>query len=172
MFDKVKYLCYHATKGIPSKTAKNTAMKKLLFITFVMVFIGTSAFAQTYGIKDNGRRKVLTVNGEEFTGKRQELWKIEKNLAPQPVSSELVLLSTMESTATDVWQYFLYRLIDGKWEYIATFPGGTAPIVTLDEGLFTAFQMNGTQRINYHIDEIVLTSYPSQRRWELRKMNY
>lgn len=91
-------------------------MKKLLFITFVMVFIGTSAFAQTYGIKDNGRRKVLTVNGEEFTGKRQELWKIEKNLAPQPVSSELVLLSTMESTATDVWQYFLYRLIDGKWE--------------------------------------------------------
>ncbi len=143
---------------------------KVTLLFWGLLFLSSITFAQNYGIKDNGRRKVLTVNGEDFIGKRQELWKMEKNLAPQPTSSELVLLSTVGSTTTDVWQYFLYRLIDGKWEYITTFPGGTAPIVTLDDGLFTAFQMSGNEQINYRIDEITLTSYPSQRRWELRKV--
>lgn len=146
-------------------------MLQKTFLIIALLLSTFGVFAQHYEAKNTGKKQVLFINGKKFTGPRQEIWKFEKNLAPQPVSSELVLLSTMESTETDVWQYFLYRFIDNEWEYVTNFPGGTAPIVTLKDGMFTAFQWNGAEKINYTIDEVMLTSYPSQRRWMLREVN-
>lgn len=145
-------------------------MKNTFFFLLLILPSSGVVFAQNYEFKDDKQRSVLFVDGKKFSGPRSEIWKLEKNLAPQPVSSDLLLLSTMESITTDVWQYFLLRFIDGEWEYITSFPGGVAPVVMLTNTEFSAFQRAKDTGIktNYLIRQNALNSGP-QRKWELVK---
>lgn len=147
-------------------------MKKLLLF-FVFMLSLSEGFSQTYEnkeeFKNESYHQVLFVNGEKFTGPREDLWKIQKNLAPQPLSSDLVLLSTAGNTKTDTRKYFLYRFIDSQWEYIAVFQGETAPIITLTPAEFSAFQWEGDIRQYYTIRRMLVLTYPGYTKWVCRK---
>ncbi len=140
-------------------------MKKFLLI-LVTFFWASITNAQNWQFKDVSGRKILFIEGRKFTGDRTQVWKLEKNLAIQPISTELLILSTVGSTTTDVWQYFLVRLIDGQWEYITSFSGYVVPIVTLTDTEFTAFQHDAESEKKWSY-KIVSETNANQRRWQL-----
>lgn len=149
-------------------------MKKTL-ILLLLSAVGTQLFAQTIDFKYEGdgevKVKVLFIDGKKFTGKKAEILKFEENPVQQPTSPDLIILSTVESKHTDIWQYFLLQFIDNQWEYITSFPGyKTPPTVTKMNNLHVIQKYEDVGEVKekkYLIFPMMLTSYPAQRVWNL-----
>lgn len=146
-------------------------MKKTL-ILLLLSAVGTQLFAQKIDFKYDGEVKVMFIDGEKFTGKRTEILKFEEKPVQQPTSPDLIILSTVESKHTDIWQYFLLQFIDNQWEYITSFPGyKTPPTVTganTNLHVVQKYEDGGEMKQkSYSIRPMILTSYPGQRVWNL-----